>query len=105
MDTRTTRRVRDLIGQAFGVWYHSDHVRKLLQQLGFSPQMPDGRAAERNELRIASWRAQVAPELEKKVAEGATLVYLDEVGFALKGVRRRTWAPRGETPLVTFPAN
>ena len=39
------------------------------------------------------------------MAEGATLVYLDEVGFALKGVRRQTWAPRGETPLVTFPAN
>lgn len=42
---------------------------------------------------------------KKKVAEGATLVYLDEVGFALKSVRRQTWAPRGETPLVTFPAN
>ena len=65
-DTWTTRRVRDLIGRVFEVWYHSDHVRKLLHQLGFSPQMPDGRAAERNELRIASWREQVAPELKKK---------------------------------------
>lgn len=42
---------------------------------------------------------------KKKVAEGTTLVYLDEVGFSLKGVRRRTWATRGETPLVTLPAN
>ena len=42
---------------------------------------------------------------EKKVAEGATLVYLDEVGFSLKGVRRRTWSTRGVTPLVTLPAN
>ena len=42
---------------------------------------------------------------KKKVAEGATLVYLDEVGFALKGVRRRTWSTRGVTPLVTLPAN
>ena len=33
------------------------------------------------------------------------MVYLDEVGFALKGVRRQTWATRGVTPLVTFPAN
>lgn len=39
------------------------------------------------------------------MAEGATLVYLDEVGFALKGVRRRTWSIRGVTPLVTLPAN
>ena len=42
---------------------------------------------------------------EKKVAEGATLVYLDEVGFSLKGVRRLTWSTRGVTPLVTLPAN
>ena len=42
---------------------------------------------------------------EKKVAEGTTLVYLDEVGFSLKGVRRRTWSTRGVTPLVTLPAN
>ena len=61
-----TNTIWRLTGQTFEVWYHSDHVRKLLHQLGFSPQMPDGRAAERNELRIASWREQVAPELEKK---------------------------------------
>ena len=42
---------------------------------------------------------------KKKVAEGATLVYLDEVGFSLKGVRRRTWSTKGVTPLVTLPAN
>ena len=42
---------------------------------------------------------------KKKVAEGATLVYLDEVGFSLKGVRRRTWSIRGVTPLVKLRAN
>ena len=30
---------------------------------------------------------------------------MDEVGFSLKGVRRRTWSTRGVTPLVTLPAN
>lgn len=65
-ETWTTRRVSELIGRHFEVWYHHDHVRKILRQLGFTPQMPDGRAAERNELRIASWKEQVAPELGKK---------------------------------------
>ncbi|WP_234944631.1 transposase [Deinococcus radiodurans] len=65
-DTWTTLRVTNLIGRHFDVWYHHDHVRKILRRLGFTPQMPDGRAAERNELRIASWKEQVAPELEKK---------------------------------------
>lgn len=65
-DTWTTLRVTNLIGRHFDVWYHHDHVRKILRRLGFTPQMPDGRAAERNELRIASWKEQVAPEVEKK---------------------------------------
>lgn len=65
-DTWTTRRISELIGRTFDVWYHRDHVRKLLHRLNFTPQMPDGRAAERNELKIASWREQTAPELEKK---------------------------------------
>ncbi|WP_218921231.1 IS630 family transposase [Deinococcus proteolyticus] len=104
-ETWTTKRVAELIGRHFDVWYHHDHVRKILRKLGFTPQMPDGRAAERNELRIASWQEQVLPELEKKVAEGATVIYLDEVGFSLKGVRRRTWSPRGVTPLVGLRAN
>jgi putative transposase len=65
-DTWSTRRVADVIGRHFEVWYHQDHVRKILRRLGFTPQMPDGRAAERNELRIASWKEQVEPELKKK---------------------------------------
>lgn len=65
-ETWTTRRVSELIGQHFEVWYHHDHVRHVLRRLGFTPQMPDGRAAEHNEVRIASWKEQVAPELEKR---------------------------------------
>jgi transposase len=29
----------------------------------------------------------------------ATIVFLDETGFLLQPVNRRTWAPRGETPV------
>ncbi|PYE53681.1 putative transposase [Deinococcus yavapaiensis KR-236] len=64
--TWTTPRVRDVIGQHLGVWYHRDHVRKLLRALGFTPQKPDGRAWERNDHRIVTWVEQVRPELEKK---------------------------------------
>ena len=32
-------------------------------------------------------------------------MYLDEVGFSLKGVLRRTWAKRGKTPVVRLPAS
>ena len=32
-------------------------------------------------------------------------MYLDEVGFSLKGVVRQTWAMRGKTPVVRLPAS
>lgn len=47
--TWTAPRVRDVIGHHVGVRYHPDHVRKLLHQLGFSPQRPSKGAVEQNE--------------------------------------------------------
>ncbi|WP_420810584.1 hypothetical protein [Deinococcus gobiensis] len=52
------------------MWYHPDHVRSILRQLGFTPQLTDGQAAECHELRIASWTEQVDPELGKKGRAG-----------------------------------
>lgn len=33
--------------------------------------------------------------------QGATLVFLDESGFSERPAVRRTWAPRGQTPVLT----
>ena len=62
----TTSRVREVIGLRFAVWYHADHVRKWLHQLGFSPQKPEQRAVERDEQAIQTWVEQTLPRLEKK---------------------------------------
>ena len=62
----TTSRVREVIGVRFEVWYHADHVRKLLHQLGFSPQKPEPRALERDEQAVQTWVEQTLPRLEKK---------------------------------------
>lgn len=37
---------------------------------------------------------------EKKIAEGATLVFLDESGFSLKTTKVRTWGRCGQTPII-----
>ena len=36
---------------------------------------------------------------KKARRRGASLVFIDETGFRLQPVNRRTWAPRGETPV------
>jgi hypothetical protein len=43
--------------------------------------------------------------VEKKVAPSASLVYRGERGLGVQGVVRRTWAPKGKTPIVRLPAS
>ncbi len=62
----TTSRVREVIVGRFDVWYHADHVRKLLHQLGFSPQKPEQRALERDEQALQTRVEHSLPRLEKK---------------------------------------
>lgn len=64
----TCARVARVIRQEFSVSYHKDHVSRLLKELGWTPQKPLERAAQRDELRIAQWRSEVWPELKKKRA-------------------------------------
>jgi transposase len=40
---------------------------------------------------------------KKAEAGGYTIVFLDESGFYLLPMAVRTWAPRGETPVLTYP--
>src|SRR3954451_23320641 len=44
-------------------------------------------------------KAHLATHQKKGRQQQATIVFLDETGFLLQPVNRRTWAPRGETPV------
>lgn len=65
-DCWTCPRVARLIRERFGVSYHVDHLSRLLRQLGFTPQMPARRAAERDEAAIRAWRRCDWPRIKKK---------------------------------------
>ena len=54
----TLARVVTLIARLFGVSCTLRGTSHLLHRLGFSPQVPAHRAAERDEAKIAEWRAQ-----------------------------------------------
>lgn len=43
-------------------------------------------------------RERLAADQKKARRRGASIVFIDESGFRLQPVNRRTWAPRGETP-------
>ncbi len=67
----TCPRVARLIEQEFGVRYHEGHVWKVLVSLGWSPQRPTGKARERNEEQIRTWKRKTWPALKKKPARKA----------------------------------
>ena len=64
----TCPRVAHLIEQEFGIRYHEGHVWKVLVSLGWSPQRPIGKARERNEEQIRTWRKKTWPAIKKKPA-------------------------------------
>jgi transposase len=65
-DGWTLARVRRVITEQFGVTYASlSGVSRLLHRMGFTPQLPARRAAERNEAAVQQWVEQTRPEIEK----------------------------------------
>ncbi len=58
-------RVARLIGDEFGVDYHEGHVWKILRALDWSPQRPVGKARERNEEQIRTWKRKTWTRIKK----------------------------------------
>jgi transposase len=98
----TTTRVAEVIYRRFRIRYHHDHVGRFLRQrLGWTAQKPQRRARERDEKAILDWQSQEFPRIAREAqTRGAHLVFLDESGFMLTPSVRRTWAPRGQTPIL-----
>jgi transposase len=97
----TCARVAVVIQEEFGVRYHKDHVRRLLQALHWTPQMPITRAVQRDEAAIVRWRQETWPQLRQQAhRERKTLVLTDESGFYLLPGLVRTYAPEARTPVL-----
>ena len=54
----TLARVTTLTGRLFHVRYTLRGTSYLLHRIGYTPQVPVHRAAERDEAKIAAWRSQ-----------------------------------------------
>lgn len=64
----TCPRIAALIERDFGVSYHVDHIGRLLQGMGWSPQKPQKKAVERDEAEIQRWVKVEWPRIKKKPA-------------------------------------
>jgi len=98
----TCKRVAVLIHRHFGVRYHPAHVYRLLvRRLHWTSQKPQKRARERNLKEVERWIADDWPRILRQAYQRrARIALLDESGFLLAPVVRRTMAPRGQTPIL-----
>ena len=94
--------VGELIGRLFGIQFSSVHVGTILAKLGLSPQRPLHRAYERNPEKVAEWKEKTFPQIQAQAKKaGAAIFFADEASVRTVYHAGTTWAPVGETPVVT----
>jgi len=100
----TQPRIAQVIQQKLGVKYHVHHIARLLKKIKWSRQKPVRRATQRDEAAIRHWQLVEWPKiLNEAKAAGQTVVFMDEAGFRLLPALVRTYAPRGQTPVLKVP--
>jgi len=103
----TVAPISKFIDREFGVAYHPSHMWWLLRhRLGWSPQRPVRQAKERDQATVQRWVHEDWPRIKANARRRrACLVFLDESGVSLLPDVRRTWAPRGQPPLLRHHFN
>jgi transposase len=93
--------VAQLIVERFGIRLPVRTMGTYLSRWGFTPQKPIRRAYEQSPAAVRQWLDTDYPVIARRAkAEGAEIHWGDETGLRSDDVRGRSFAPRGETPVI-----
>ena len=96
--------VAELIERKFDIRLGVTAVGELLAKLGLTPQKPLQRAYQRDPEAIERWQREEFPAIAKRAkASGGEVYFWDESGFRADAVHGKTWARKGQTPVVERP--
>lgn len=96
--------VRDLVLARFEVSLSLASVGAMLARLGLTAQKPLQRAYQRDRQAVARWKDETFPAIANEAqASGAQIMFWDESGFRADSVHGKTWAKRGQTPVIDRP--
>jgi transposase len=97
--------VRALVQARFGITLALRTVSDYLRRWGFTPQRPIKRALERQDAAIQAWLTEHYPKIAARAkAEGVAIHWGDETGISNQPVYGRSFAPKGQTPVLRRPA-
>jgi transposase len=97
--------IRDLIAHNFTKSVSLVTVGRILGKLGMSPQRPLYRSWKQDPERVERWKRVEYPAIRARAAaEGATILFSDEASVRTDYHAGTTWAPVGQTPVVTSSA-
>lgn len=98
----TSIMVAELIWRQFGIRLSRASVCRLLGQLGLSPQRPLWRAFQKDSELVEKWVKEEYPKIRALAhSHGADIFFGDESGLRSDFHSGRTWALRGQTPIVS----
>ena len=112
----TREAVGDLIAFETGLRLSLSAIGGYLRSWGFTAQRPVRRATERNETEVKAWLDHEYPAIAKRAKqEGAEIQWLaaprqaetrwaDETGLSNQANYGKSYAPKGETPVIPRPA-
>ena len=94
----------ELIEQRFGIKLQVRTMGLYLARWGFTPQKPMRKAYEQSPAAVRKWLDEDYPAIAARAKlEGAEIQWGDESGMRSDDVRGRSYAPKGETPVVRVP--
>src|SRR3984957_6772466 len=93
--------VRELIRRRLGKELGLSTVQLYLLRWGFTPQKPLSRATQRSDAAIQRWLAREYPKIARRAKREKALIYWgDETGVSNQDQIGRSYAPKGQTPVV-----
>jgi len=97
----TRAAVRDYIEEQYGICLTLNTMGNYLKRWGFTPQKPVVKAYEQSPMSVKKWLEEDYPAIQEKAKkEKAVIFWGDETGVTNEIHHGRSYAPKGQTPVV-----
>jgi transposase len=97
----TREAVQQLLLEKYDIELSRWQVGRYLKSWGYTPQKPISKAYEQDPKRVQQWLDKEYPSIKKKAKKQNAVIYFeDEVGMRSDHQAGKSYAPKGETPVI-----